>query len=531
MTVLDTINDLKKIYTTSDPLYLSNFFQPNGEKWLYDSLSKLYQAKYENNYRILVVQDCNDVYDYSDLPGQAITALQKFGSQIDISNFFILLLTNNPAAHEELTQAQMLYSTDQNPIQYHVVESLPVSEKTIKVSNTFCVYPWMHLYIGTDGNILPCCNGLQQHPMGSVRTHSIDDILKSATFNQLRKNMLSGLRSKECKRCYDFEDAGQPSPRVSANKQWEHLKNLNFNKDGTIDQFNPAYIDVRLSNVCNLKCRMCSGYYSSAIAAEEAELFGNRSYINDSLHNQDRKTELKEILDYVPYAEEIYFAGGEPLLSAEHYEILNRLIECNNTNVKIFYNTNFTNLYFKGQAVTELWNKFSNIIIGASLDATGEVAEYVRYGSDWKVIEQNLIFLKEKSPHVKFTVTSTVGFMNVASLIKLQKQWHNDNILNISKFSLTTTISPRHLTVRVLPEHHKARLSGMINHHIDWCKQNQAHTLASQWKDIMDYMLSADHVHYLDEFVQITTTVDSHRKQSFVKVFPEFQDLLSYEFK
>lgn len=529
MSLENLLSELQQKYDCSDPIYLSNFFKPNGEKWLYELLSSLYQAEYKNNYRILVVQDCNDVYDYTDLPGQAITALQKFGSQIDISNYFILLLSNNPEVEEELEQAQKLYSADSNPIQHCVVTSLPLAVKTHTVSDTFCIYPWMHLYIGTDGNILPCCHGIQQHPLGNIRIQSIDAILKSDKFNQLRKNMLSGQRSKECKRCYDFEDADQPSPRLRAVETWKHLKNIDFNQDGTIDKFEPVYIDVRLSNICNLKCRMCSGYFSSAIAQEDAELFGNYSHINDSLHNQDRKIGLTEILDYVPFAEQIYFAGGEPLLSSEHYEILNRLIECNNTDLKLLYNTNFTNLSFKNQSVTNLWNKFSNVTIGASLDAMSEVAEYVRYGTNWNTIEQNLICLKKESPHVKFTVTSTVGFMNVKSLIELQKQWHNNNILNISKFSLNTTISPDHLTVRILPEHHKTRLSTLIKNHITWCKDNQANTLASQWQDTIDYMLEADHVHYLDEFTRITNTLDTHRNQSFVKVFSEFQDLLTYK--
>jgi sulfatase maturation enzyme AslB (radical SAM superfamily) len=387
----------------------------------------------------------------------------------------------------------------------------------------------MHLYVGTDGNLLPCCNGDHQHPLGNIRNDSIDNIVKSNKFNQLRKNMLSGQRSKECKRCYDFEDSNQPSPRISNITRWKHLKNLEFNKDGTISEFKSVFLDIRLSNLCNLKCRMCDGYFSSAIAQEEAELFGNYTHLNNSLHNKDRKTELTDILEYVPFAEEIYFAGGEPLLSFEHYEILNKLIKCKNTNLRIRYNTNFTNLSFKNQSVTELWNNFSDVTIGASLDAMGSVAEYVRFGTNWNKIEQNLAQLKKESPHVKFTVTSTVGFMNVISLIELQRQWHNDNILDISKFFLNTTISPAHLTVQVLPVNHKLRLSGIIATHINWCIENNASNLAAQWQEVLDYMLSADHTHHLDEFKRLTNTVDTHRNQSFVKVFPEFRDLLSYE--
>ena len=522
----EVVDKLKTVYDTSEPLYLSSFFQPNGEKWLYESLSALHQEEYKNNYRIIVVQDCNDVYDYADLPGQAITALQKFSSQIDISNFFILLISNNQQIKEELAQAQELYSTDANPIQHYIVDLVPY-EKTITTGDTFCILPWMHIYVGTDGNLLPCCNGMHQHPMGNVRTDSIDNILKSSKYNQLRKNLLTGQRSKECKRCYDFEDAGHQSPRLKNNKKWAHLKTLEFNNDGTVDKFTPAFLDIRLSNICNLKCRMCDGYFSSAIAQEDAELFGNYTHLNNSLPNKDRQAELVDILKYVPFAEEIYFAGGEPLLNSEHYEMLNKLIECGNTNLRLFYNTNFTKLSFKNISVTDLWNKFSNVTVGASLDAMGDVAEYVRFGTDWKEIEQNLARVKAEAPHVNFTVMSTVSFMTVASLIELQKQWHNNNILNINKFTLNTTISPDYLTVRVLPSEHKQQMSLLISEHIQWCRENHASKLAGQWQETLDYMLSADHSHCLGQFKHLTNIVDIHRNQSFVKVFPEFQDLLS----
>jgi sulfatase maturation enzyme AslB (radical SAM superfamily) len=365
--------------------------------------------------------------------------------------------------------------------------------------------------------------------MGNIRDDSINNILKSDKFNQLRKNMLSGRRSKECKRCYNFEDANQPSPRIKNNTRWSHLKNLDFNKDGTINEFKSVFLDLRLSNLCNLKCRMCDGYFSSAIAQEDAELFGNYTHLNNSLQNKDRKAELTDILEYVSVAEEIYFAGGEPLLSFEHYKILDALIKCNNTDLRIIYNTNFTKLSFKNQSVTKLWNKFSNVTVGASLDAMDNVAEYIRSGTNWKEIEHNLTQLKDESPHVNFTVTSTVGFMNIASLIKLQRQWHNNDILNIKKFSLNTTLSPAHLTVQVLPIHHKIRLSALIKNHISWCVENHADKLAVQWQETLDYMLDDDHTHYLGEFKRLTNIVDTHRNQSFIDVFPEFQDLLSYE--
>jgi len=513
------------LYDTVGPYYLSNFYQPNGDKHLHDFLTSVYRTEYEPNFRILIVQDCADTYDYADLPGQAICALQKYVTQIDVSNCFILVITGNQNISAELEQVQKLYSTDSCSIQSHVIEGIEYTA-THKTQDTFCVLPWMHLYVGPNGNVLPCCLADQQFPMGNIEEQGIDSILKSSAFNQLRKNMLTGLRSKECSRCYAHEDAGLNSGRLGHNNQWKNITQHNLNKDGSVDKFDPVYLDIRLNNICNLKCRMCSGYFSSAIAQEEVALFGKIESIQSSLKLQQRNLGLKEILNYVPTAEKIYFAGGEPLLTAEHYEILDALIASNNTDLEITYNTNFTTLNYRGRSVLDLWKQFSNITVGASLDAESAVAEYVRHGSNWNTIESNVGLVKSQCPHVNFTVTSTVGLLNVNSLIKLQQRWHNSKTLDISKFSQNIMISPEHLTVSALPFEHKQRLTQTINHHIVWCGENNAKGLATQWTDVLNYMWSKDDSHYMLEFKRLTQITDQHRNELLEKAIPELKNLV-----
>lgn len=521
----NVIADQQAIYNTVGPYYLSNFYQPDGDKHLHNFLTSVYQTEYEPNFRILIVQDCMDTYDYVDLPGRAICILQKYASQIDISNFFILVITGNKNISAELEQVRQLYSTDSVIIQSCIVEGIEYT-KTHKKQDTFCVLPWMHLYVGTDGNVLPCCVADYQYPMGNIEKQRVDNILKSPGFDQLRKNMLSGLRSKECNRCYAQEDAGLESNRLGHNNQWKNITQHNLNKDGSIDKVEPVYLDIRLNNLCNLKCRMCSGYFSSAIAQEEVVLFGKKESVQSSLKLQQRNLGLQEIIEYVPAAEKIYFAGGEPLLTAEHYEILDALIACSNTDLEITYNTNFTTLTYRGRSVLDLWKQFSNITVGASLDAGGAVAEYVRHGTDWNVIESNLELVKSQCPNVNFTVTSTVGLLNANSLIKLQQQWHNSGTLDISKFFQVVMIGPDHLTVCALPLEHKQQLEQTINHHIAWCKENNANSLAKQWSNVLNYMWSKDNSHLITEFKRLTQIMDQHRNESLAKAIPELINLL-----
>jgi radical SAM protein with 4Fe4S-binding SPASM domain len=479
----------------------------------------LHKSEFQPTERLVFVQDCADVYDYNDLPGKVITQLQKYASQIDISNFFIIVISGNEFINQELEQVRQLYSNDSCTIQSITVNDLKY-QSIENTQDTFCVLPWMHLYVGPDGNVLPCCVADQKFPMGNIKKQSIESILKSNQFVALRENMLNNRRSKECNYCYAKEDVGSGSARKYHNQQW-HVSN----PTAVIEKFNPVYLDIRLNNICNLKCRMCSSYFSSAILAEENKLFDVKNK-KSILTPQQRTIALDEILEYACYAEKIYFAGGEPLLCKEHYDILQQLIDCKNTNLKITYNTNFTTLQYQNFNVLELWKKFSNITIGASLDAEGSVAEYVRHGTVWKDIENNLSMLKIHCPHVKFTVTSTVGFLNIESLIELQKRWHNNSILDLDNFSLSVMISPAHMTASVLPIHHKNRMEPMIFQHIAWCQQQGAESLANQWNDVLNYMWSQDDSHHLGEFKRLTNITDQNRKESFVKTFPEYSDLI-----
>ena len=136
----NAVANQQTLYDTVGPYYLSNFFQPNGDKHLYDFLTSVYQSEYKPNFRILIIQDCADTYDYTDLPGRAICALQKYASQIDISNFFIIVITGNKNISVELEQVQKLYSTDSFSMSSHVIEGIEYTA-THKTQDTFCVLP------------------------------------------------------------------------------------------------------------------------------------------------------------------------------------------------------------------------------------------------------------------------------------------------------------------------------------------------------------------------------------------------------
>lgn len=520
MTLERSVHDLRSRYTILGVIYLSRFFDLGGESYLYTSLRNLRQDSYAADQRILIVQDCDDQYDCDDLPGKAITALQKMLWEIDISNCFVIVVTANPGIEQELASAKTLYSGDSTDISFHMADG--TYHKQQPTIESFCTLPWVHVYVGPQGDVLPCCFGDKKFPLGNVHESSVTEILQSDRANQLRSNMLAGKRTKECTWCWNLEDQQITSPRSKANQKWAEDK-IKIQAVQSSAAGSPKSLDIRLSNLCNLKCRMCDSYYSSAIAQEMREIFGK---ITDPLPKSIRTETLDEIITFLPLVDSIYFAGGEPLMSAEHYAILEALVSCGNRTASIEYNTNFTVLKYKDKNAIDLWNNFANVEIHASIDAMGPQAQYIRHGTVWEKIERNLQDINAQASHVKFKVSSTLGFMNVENLIDLQKQWSQSGKISLVDFSVTVMTLPEYLTLRILPWQHKKRLETIINEHISWCQENSATDLAEQWKLALIFMWDRDDSHLLPTFRKITKQLDAHRYESFESIFPQYKSLV-----
>lgn len=515
------LEKFKQSHKVIDTFHYSKIFQPNGEKSLYDWLKTHRKEHYTPLERLVFIQDQADVYDYQDDLGKCTQLIQKAIATIDISNCFITIITTNPLIAEELKIANQGNLNSVDLIQSVVVPG-EYSPVTTVYSDTFCAFPWMHLYIGPEGDVLPCCAGNRDHPLGHIDHDEISNIYNNKNFVNLRSRMIAGKRTKECDHCWVKEDSGLASPRMTANSKYMHL--IDHIKTNPVVELKPKYIELRLNKLCNLKCRSCSAYYSSAIAQEIQEMYNVQW---PSLNNTQRKKTLDKILHLLPGIDEIYFAGGEPLLTPEHFTIINELINLDKTDVKIFYNTNFMQLSFRNQDLVEIWKKFNSVTIGASLDAYGVEAEYLRNGTKWDTIESNLAQLKSQSgTNIKFSVTSTVGFLNVESLIHLQKNWVERGLVSIDEFSLSQFIFDSYLSIQVAPYHHKIRLESIIKNHISWVKSQGSDSLAESWQQLIDYMWGEDRSHLLFEFQRITTATDQHRGQSFHKIFPQFQDLI-----
>lgn len=397
-------------------------------------------------------------------------------------------------------------------------------------SKVFCMIPWIHMHAFPDGRAYPCCLANDQHPIGNCKQDSMESIWNQSPYKNMRKNMLEERPCKECSKCYEREEHGFFSMRNDTNKNFGHHVGLvdQTLADGTVEDFKLRYYDVRFSNVCNFTCRTCGGWFSSSWYTEEEEIYGKRDYPKILFAGQDELDMWNQMQPHIPYLEQIYFAGGEPLIMEEHYRILKELIRREMFDVKLIYNTNFSRLILKNEDVLDLWSKFNNVSVGASLDAMGPRAEYIRKGTKWNEIVANRKRMIQKCPNVDFYVSSTVSIYNILHITDFHRSCVNEGLLLAQDWNINILQGPDRLRIDVLPNNYKELAIEKINQHINWLEPNDhLQRATSGYKGILNFMVQ-DHSHLLKEFFRVGDIHDTYRRESFEQVFPEYKDLRSY---
>ena len=503
---------------------LEDYFS-KGDKWLYDEFKNLKQDVLPPDFNI-TVRYMSDQYNNVDSPGIAISKLQELLTLLDFPNFFVTIATTNKKIQEDLEKIKELYCPFESVLPYEFISG--EFKKIIHHSDTLCVLPWMHLYVNPQGVVGTCCEFNENYPLGKVSDTPLQQIANSAAMKTVRSQMLSGQRPSICSACWAKEDAQLPSLRQGSNQRFsQHLSLVEKTEDdGTVEDFRLRHLDFRASNVCNLKCRMCSGKFSSRIAKEENDLYNNSTFIDLKLTSEEIYSTLDYIEENIDYLESVYFSGGEQLIMEDHYKILDLLLKHNKSDIRINYNTNLTQLSYKKYNIVDYWKKFSNVTVGASIDLIGTQAGYVRSGTDYNELEENYETIKD---HVNFTITSIVHLYNVFNLPKLQQHWVVNKKLNPKNLSFRALIYPENMTLQVLPQPYKKLARDSINQHIVWLESISGATpLAEIWRDVLQYMNAKDQSHVLKEFFRLNDDKDGIRNERFEDVFPEYKELRNF---
>jgi len=408
--------------------------------------------------------------------------------------------------------------------------------KTDKIPTpTFCIIPWIHLNTWPNGNVYQCCITNYKSSIGNLKDNTLFELWNSEHMKNLRLQFLNGEKPKLCTKCFEQEDNDIVSFRHNANWTFEHHIEESVKKtnpDGSLDEMKLRYWDFRFSNLCNMKCRMCGGHLSSLWFNDEKELYGATSEKVPVVNTKDHSIEdmYKILDDQIDNVEEIYFAGGEPLIMDEHYYILEKLIEKKRFDVKLRYNTNLLKIKYKHWNNVDLWKNFHLVQVMASLDGMGSRAEYIRKGTKWNVIDKN-IHLLIKSPNVQFNVSPTIQVFNILHLpdfldylFSCGMKIHNMHLGNV----LT---DPKWYHINTLNDDYKARVKEKFSNHLNTfdCVETRE-KLKFYYDGIISYMYtgkdrSAEELKEIhDKFIFMTDSLDRIRSESFADTFPELID-------
>lgn len=418
-------------------------------------------------------------------------------------------------------------------------------------SETFCILPWVHLFISVEGMFYPCCRvvdaGLPNvdadgRPHRYAGQESVEAAWNSPYMRDLRAAMLGGERPAPCAGCYAVEDLGTESDRQRLNKNYASYITEAV-RHAPEDGHAPLTIrslDIRLGNLCNLRCRMCSPRASRALLQEFVKVYGipeRGSYVQKVTDSDWFLGE--EFLDLIGRfagdLDEIQFAGGEPLLIETMYAVLRRLIEAGSAGgIRLAYISNLTVL---PGALRELWPKFKSVRVAASLDGRGAVNSFIRYPSNWTQLERNLKALDAEAGGLNchsLKFYTAVQMYNIFSLPALL-EYVFDGFTHFEPFpNLILLREPACFSVQTLPPELKTEAAARLRDYVarngaGWSRRASAGQIAeflTKLETVIRFMESADGSHQIPEFARRTALHDEYRNQSAAEVIPELAGVL-----
>ena len=435
------------------------------------------------------------------------------------------------------------------------------------MSKTFCPLPWIHLATRPNGDVRVCCTAnasgagiTDEKEAGLVkedgvamnlRDHTIEEVFNSSHMRRTRLQMIKGEVPVSCKKCFAEEEKGITSKRQWETREWATRLDLQklvkqTKEDGTVP-VNVPYFDLRLGNLCQLKCIMCSPHDSSSWIKEwklQYPQYKNEELVRDQGWNEEfdytwykKGSFIESMKGQVENIQELYFAGGEPLLIPEHYKILEFLVEEGFAkDVNLRYNSNGLELPDK---LFELWQHFKEVRFNFSIDAYGQRNNYIRYPSQWEDVAKNLKRLDENTrDNTVINIACAVQLLNAGYIDELA-EWKMDqgfSKINPSMFGggiigTNLVYLPSYLNVRVLPQKAKLCVKDKLETFIDRQKFNlefNQHPYGAQrWNGLIKYMMQEDWSTKLPALREYLTVTDERRGTDYTKTFKELGEFIN----
>jgi len=417
-----------------------------------------------------------------------------------------------------------------------------------KTSKTFCMHPFTGLATREDGAIKACC---RSHPIGFIYKDSLEEIWNNETIKRIRKQVLNGERPDECEPCFNLEDQGVESLRQRHIKGIIPEARINLYPNA-LDKLNADYsmpfeiptMELKLNNLCNLKCRMCHPADSTSwndwneiedfykrdnniiYHLVEDNNLKNKPYLDKFQDNVEWWESLEKLL---PYFRRVEFAGGEPLMDPQHYKILDMLAPYGKS-IEIKYATNLSMLGKNNRTIWEYWPKFKSIAVNVSIDGIGDVYEYIRGNGRWSELVHNIRQIQSVPNISRIVGACTVQISNVMILDKIIECFLNELCI---VFHSHRVEYPKVLSAQVLP----AELKKIAIKKLEDVKQRVSEfKYVKENPQLLNYTLNQiqDNINYLNarnqnnlwqDTIEFNKRLDNSRNcRNFFEITPEFKN-------
>jgi MoaA/NifB/PqqE/SkfB family radical SAM enzyme len=396
--------------------------------------------------------------------------------------------------------------------------------------NKFCVLPWISLETSPIGTVRPCCLAEEEivDDAGNkfdLNTASFAAIQNSNYMQNLRQDFLNQKQPQTCRKCWREERSGRTSKRMHT---LDRLKHMLPDQSWTADAKPLMFLDLKLGNICNLKCRICGSWSSSTFAAEELDQLRGNEQKKASYHYQMLRqgawprenplfwSEIDQVVDQIRYIE---FTGGEPFMIQEHFNMLQGLIDRGIANqIEIHYNTNGTQWPEQGEAI---WQHFKTVEIAFSIDDVGQRFEYQRSNAVWAEVEENIARFKQLracNVNIQLQVCTTVNVFNVLYLEDVAN-WIDQQEFDFVYWNMMH--EAYYFSISTLPESAKKAIANQLN------ASSVSNRARKEFDNIIDFMNRGASLDGNILRMKIKD-LDRKRQQDFSATEPEMAKLIEY---
>jgi MoaA/NifB/PqqE/SkfB family radical SAM enzyme len=394
----------------------------------------------------------------------------------------------------------------------------------------FCVLPWVSLETSPIGTVRPCCLADDelvdnQGRMFDLNTASFVNIQNSDSMKKLRQEFLDERQPQTCRKCWREERSGRTSKRMHT---LDRLKHMLPDQEWTVDAKPLMFLDLKLGNICNLKCRICGSWSSSTFATEELQFIDQSENRKENHHYQMLRqgawprenpvfwSEIDQVSDQIRYIE---FTGGEPFMIREHFDMLQGLIDRGIAkNIEIHYNTNGTQWPDNAE---HIWQHFKHVEIAFSIDDVGARFEYQRSNAIWSEVEKNIARFRElrsRNTNITLQACCTVNVFNVYYL-ETVANWIAQQQFDFIYWNMMH--DAYYFSISTLPESAKTAIAQQLT------QARVPATIQTEFNRIVDFMNAGNS---LDGFIlkMKVADLDRKRQQNLATVEPEFAQLIEY---